>query len=107
MTVPFSTTTVTVESVSEPEPGEGRTFSTVASKVRAHVSTPTGREALVPGGGRARTDAVLLCDPVTLEHTDRVTDETTGEAWEVAWVQARNGLGLDHMKAGINRVVDL
>lgn len=102
--IPAATTTVTWKAASEPEPGEGRTFSTRASGVRAVISSPNGRAQGQAGGGREVIDAVLNCDPVSGEHTDLVVDDTTGETWEVVWVEQRKGLGVDHTRAGLKRV---
>ena len=101
MTLTLTTTTVTVENGSTPEPHEGTTYTTRAAGVPAHVSSPSGRERAGVDGVE-RIDAVLLCD-TTVERGDRVTDAGTGDVYRVAWVQARTGLGLDHTKAGLVR----
>lgn len=116
MTIPLSTTTITVlrlPAIETPGPGEewldpydaqpARTE--VATGVRAHFSSPTGRE-IVQGGEQERVDFVLLCDTLTvgLNHLDEVEDETTGELYEVVWARRRIGLGLDHIEAGVRAV---
>lgn len=101
--IPLATTTVTVTSQTEAEPGEGITTATRVSGVRATIAAPSGNEIAAPGGGSETIDAVLLCDPGTgIAHTDRVTD-AEGNAYEVAWVDTRVGLGLNHTKAGLVR----
>jgi hypothetical protein len=45
--------------------------------VRAHLSTPTGREQQ-RGGSQESIDMRLDCDIVDLRHTDAVLDDTTG-----------------------------
>lgn len=105
MTIPFATTTVTVTANAEPEPGEGATATTRASGVRAHISSPAGRELPAPGGGSERLDAVLDADPIDgMTHGDTVVDATTGDSYRAAWVAERTGLGLDHTVAGLVRV---
>lgn len=99
--IPLATTTVTIEDAATPEPYEATTWSTRASGVPAHVSSPSGSERTGDAGGE-RIDAVLLCDS-TVARGDRVTDAGTGDVFRVAWVQARTGLGLDHTRAGLVR----
>lgn len=102
--IPVNTTTVAVRRASEPEPGEGRTFATTATGVRAVIGSPSGRDQLQAGGGREVVDAVLNCDPISAAHTDQVVDEATSETWEIVWLEQRRGLGLDHTRAGLKRV---
>lgn len=103
MSIPLATTTVTVHSVSEPEPGEGEVETVRAAGVRAVIAAPNGQERPGPGGGSSRVDAVLDADPIAgLAHTDRVTD-AAGGTYEVVWVQQRQGLGLGHTVAGLVR----
>lgn len=99
--IPLSTTTVTVEDASTPEPYETTTYTTRASGVAAHISSPSGQER-AGSDGVDRIDAVLLAD-TTVERGDRVTDETTAAVYRVAWAHQRSGLGLDHTKAGLVR----
>jgi hypothetical protein len=103
MTVPLATTTVQILRAAadtsrdywdaDPAP------ATVAS-VRAHLSSPSGRE-IRGEGSQQIVDMVLLCDPVDLHHDDRVKDLTTGTLYRITWVRKRYGLGLDHMVAGL------
>jgi hypothetical protein len=102
--IAVSTTTITHRTGAETEPGEGRTFTTAQSRVRATIGSPTGKDLLAAGGGREVIDAVLNCDPITASHYDRIVDDDTAEVWEIVWVQNRNGLGLDHTRAGLKRV---
>lgn len=101
MTLPLTTTTVTVEDGDTPEPYEGTTWTTRHAAAPAHISSPSGRERVGDAGGE-RIDAVLLCD-VEVWRGDRVTDAATGDVYRVAWVLERTGLGLDHTKAGLVR----
>lgn len=103
--IPLATTTITVKRVAETEPGEGRTTTTLARAVRAHIGSMTGTEQLRPGGGRAVVSFRLDCDLLpsgTILHTDQVVDETTGTTYEVAWARERRGLGVDHIEAGLS-----
>lgn len=101
--IPASTTTFTVRTLTESEPGEGRTI-TATAQVAGTLSSPSGGEVWQAGGGSETVDAVIICDPATIAHTDQLVDDTTGDVWEVSWVRKRIGLGLDHMRLGVNRV---
>lgn len=106
--IPLATTTVTVKRVAETEPGEGRTTTTLARNVRAHIGSLSGSEQLRPGGGRSVTGYRLDCDLLptgTLLHTDQVVDDTTGTTYEVTWAAEHRGLGLDHIEAGLSLAV--
>jgi len=104
VTLPLATTTITVKRpAAGGDPYEAASVSTVVSGVRAHIGSPSGRERIV-GGSKETLDAGLDCDVCDIAHTDSVTDATTGEVFEVVWVQRRVGLGLDHMEGGLRRV---
>ena len=106
MSLPFTTTTVTIERPSDltTDPGDGITLSTIASGVGAVLSSPSGREQIV-GGQQQIIDKVLYVDGLTdLTHVDTVTDAATGTAYSVSWVDRRPELGLDHLKAGLKVV---
>ena len=99
MSIALATTTITIETAAEAEPGEGRTLSLLAANVNAQIGSPSGSEDTA---SRQRISAELQCDVVDgFDHTCIVTDEATGEQFEVLWVKLRLGLGLDHMKAGL------
>lgn len=101
--IPVATTTVTVETTTEAEPGDGRTTATAATGVRAVIGSPSGAELAAPGGGTSTITHVLNADPTPelTDHTCRVIDEATGDVYEVQWVRHRRGLGLDHTRAGL------
>lgn len=99
MTVLLPTTTVTVEARTQAEPYEAPTYTTRTTGAPCHISAPSGSERIGDAGGE-RIDAVLLCD-TTVARGDRVTDDTTGTVYRVAWVHERTGLGLDHTRAGL------
>lgn len=97
----LTTTTVTVKRPVDGDPYETAAEPTVAAGVPAHISSPSGQEIDL-GGEYERIDAVLLCAPGTdITHTDVVVDDGTDNEYRVAWVRARQGLGLDHTKAGL------
>lgn len=101
--LPLATTTVTVERPADGDPYETATSTAVSAGTPAHIGSPTGRE-VDRGGQLERIDAVLLAAPgLDLTHTDLVTDDTTGQQYRVGWVDHRQGLGLDHVKAGLAR----
>lgn len=105
MSIPLTTTTVTIR---RPEGGddpyEADQARLVARARRAHIGSPRGSEKIV-GGSKEVVDAVLRLDPQPcLTHRDRITDDGTGECWEVVWVRQRQGLGLDHQAAGLRAV---
>lgn len=101
MTLPMSTTTITVKRPATEDPYETSTAaSTVATNIRAHISSPSGRDRIT-GGDLAVIDAHLDCDPVDLENYDAVIDETTDIEYSVVWRQKRYGLGLDMVEAGL------
>jgi hypothetical protein len=103
--IALTTTTVTVYRAAEAEPGEGRTFSVVSSRVDATITSPSGRDKLQAGGGSSVVDMVLNCDLLTdVEHTDRIVDDNTNQTFEIVWLEPRLGLGLDHTRAGLKRV---
>jgi hypothetical protein len=106
--IPVASTTISVYAIAETEPGEGRTSTLRASGVRAVIGSLTGSETSRPGGGEATVTARLDCDPttslgqtLTLDHTDLVKDETTGQTFEVQWAHAKGGLGLDHIEGSL------
>lgn len=106
MTLPLTSTTITVRRVTEAatDPTDAPTVATVATGVPAVISSPAGTD-LVNGGSRELVDAVLLVNPGDdLRRTDFVDDEITGDSWRIAWLRKRTGLGLDHLRGGLQRV---
>lgn len=98
---PLATTTVTVLEPGAHEPAEPATWTTLVEGVAGHLSSPIGLEAL---GVQEIVDYRLDCEPVALDSTHRVTDDTTGETFEVVWARTRRGLGLDHTVAALRHV---
>lgn len=107
MSIPLATTTITIRRPSvdpdrdpyeeDPDP------QTVAEGVRAHISSPSGRDQIV-GGEQSIVTFSLTCDPTDLQHTDTVIDDSSGEEFEVVWVKDRIGLGMDHVQASLRHV---
>lgn len=107
--IPLATTTITVL---RPSPGadidpyvvsDDAADTEVVTGVPAHISTPSGREAIV-GGSQETIDYRLNCGVIDLTYTDRVRDDTTSELYEVSWVAERHGLGMAHIAAGLRKV---
>lgn len=113
MAIPLATTTITVERVvpdpdrdpmdPQPEP------TVIATGVRAHISTSTGSEAVGSGAEQSVTNFRMSCDPFDggLHHEATVTDDLSGEVYEVVWSVSRVGLDLDHFQAGLTQVSGL
>jgi hypothetical protein len=97
--IPVATTTVTVWTLTDTEPGDAPTLTLLVQGVPAHIGQPKGSERWAPGGGTSRVDAVCWC-ALTPEvtATGRVVDDTTAEVWEILAVAHRRGLGLDHTR---------
>jgi hypothetical protein len=101
MALPLATTTISVLAPVDGDdtvaPGTGAPIHT---RVPAAFSSPSGND--VAG---SRTDARLLADPLPdLTQRHVVVDEITFQRWTVEWVDQRQGLGLDHTVAGVNRI---
>lgn len=106
--IPISTTTIAIlrpNPADEPYETPGAP-ATIASGIRAHISTSRGDESTV-GGDQEVVYFRLDCDPFaggSLDHGDQVKDLGTGEVYEVLWSRLRRGLGLDHHEAGLKQV---
>ncbi len=106
MTLPVSTTTITVSrGNASGDAYDGQTFTTVYTGIRAVIGSPSGSE-INAGGSSEQQTARLNCDPILLKHTDRVTDDETGIVYEVTFTARRLGLGLDHTVAELVVVKD-
>ncbi len=107
MPVPLHTTTVSVLRVPadaardpyDPPPAA----EVVASGIRAHIASPSGRERTA-GGSQEVVEFRLTCDPTDLRHTDQVQDDRTGDLYEVVWARNREGFSLDQVQAGLRQV---
>jgi hypothetical protein len=76
----------------------------VASFVRANISGEGGSETLMGGSQQTLTGSLTVPRGTDLHRYDRVLDESTGQQWEVTFVVAKHGLGLDRVKAGLQAV---
>jgi hypothetical protein len=70
----------------------------------AVLHTQGGTETLGQGQSEQIQGRLTLDGHPGLKHWDQVYDRTTQEWWEVTWVRVRNGLGLDHVEAGLQAV---
>ena len=89
--IPLSTTTITIlripaaNAYDEPYDGSGEPErDIVASGVRAVIDYPGGNIQL-EGGQQNISEYGLKCDPVDLQHTDWVKDETSMRVYRVVW----------------------
>lgn len=72
--------------------------------LRAVLHTQFGAEILGGGQSEQVTGRLDLDGSPGLKHWDQVYDRSTQLWWEVTWVRARVGLGLDHVEAGLRAV---
>lgn len=113
MTLPITTTTITVTRDARPatEDPYGAGYdapaarddavSTTAALVPAVVS-PAGGTGGNVGGTSQRIDARLVCDPCDIAYGDTVTDDVTGWKYRVEWAVPTTGVaGLGHIAAGL------
>lgn len=112
MSLPTATTTISIlrppDTVSPEDASYDLTSiapATVATGIAAVIGiSPSGRSEL-NAGSQEVLNFRLSADPCDLRHTDIVLDESTGEKFQVMWVKARTGLGLDHVAAGLRSVI--
>lgn len=111
--IPIATTTITVtrearpatedplgEGYDEPEDRDD-TAATIAGGVRAVIATGSGNGSKA-GGESEQVEFRLTCDPCPLSYLDTVTDDTTGDVYEVRWATETPGVaGLGHVAAGL------
>lgn len=110
MPIPFATTTVTIirpnldtatRTAYDPLPVKTGT-AVIASNVRAVISTPS-MDTQMGGGNRVVWNAQLVCDLVTLQSEDTVTD-AEGNAWKCLNVWRHDSFGPHHLVANLRRV---
>jgi hypothetical protein len=103
--LPLSTTSLVVRRRSQTgDPYEAPGVETDLATVRGVVYTPSGRESIL-GGAQEITDArAILPAGTDVTHLDVIYDSGTGVTWAVQWASAKQGLGLDHVVCGVNRV---
>jgi len=109
MSLPLATTTISVTrrvDRSDEDPwdrDEGPQPTVIASGVPADISLNMARSGS-PGDTETR-EFMLACDRTDLTFRDTVTDEKTGEVYEVTWATLNPGLpGFEHIQAGLRQV---
>jgi hypothetical protein len=75
----------------------------VEEGVRANIGNPSFREEIA-GGSQSISLYRLHADPCDLQHGDTVEDEATEESFRVVGVKARQGFGLDHVRAQLTKI---
>lgn len=101
---PLPTTTITVRRPSSSgDSTDAPDVAPIVSEYPATIGSPSGSDLLV-GGEKETVEAVLIVSGIALQHLDFVDDESTGDTWAVVWARSRQGLGLDHVRAGLRRV---
>lgn len=106
MSIPIATTTVSVLRADwdDADPYDPAPVpSTIASGVRAVISSPSGTEQ-VQGGQQEVVTFRLDCDPTDIQHRDQIVDDATGDVFDVVWSRDRSGLGIDYTQAGLRQV---
>jgi hypothetical protein len=106
VTLPLTATTIAIRRPTEAatDPTDPPTVTPVAAGVPAVIASPAGTD-FVAGGSRELVDAALLVDPdVDVQREDLIDDELTGATWRVTWLRERTGLGLGHLRGGLQRV---
>lgn len=99
------TTTATIERPDAAgDPYETASTAVVAAGVPAHVSAPSGADRAVGGDLEVITATCYLPAGTDVAHYDRITDAGTAAVFDVVWVRERQGLGLDHVVAGVRAV---
>lgn len=105
MGLPVATTRITISRPGVGDAMDAPALEEITNGIPAVIGSPSGTET-VTNGSSEQVTARLDCDVCDLRHGDQVTDESTGERWQVSWVRRRIGLGLDHMVGEILAVTD-
>lgn len=101
--IPVASTTVALLVPSADDwGGAGSVWTTVGTGIRAHLSALSGAASSAQEGQGSAVTHRLLCDPAAVTPDMRVLDETTGETYQVDWVQAKPR-PLGHVAAGLHR----
>jgi hypothetical protein len=116
VSIAIATTRVTVKRPSRPSTedpyGDGYdepedrddTEATVVANHRATIS-PAGMTGVSSGGESEVAEFRLTCDPCSMSYLDTVTDETTGQVFDVLWANETPGVaGLGHVAAGLRTI---
>jgi len=102
MALPLATSTYTVLrcDTANDDSGDPMVYVPVVTGVPGVSMFHSGSES-VAHGHRERVDVrIAMESPVEIRYFDKVTDEITGDEWDVAWVRKRVGLGMDHWLVG-------
>lgn len=98
----IATTTATVtRSAGTGDPYEAATTSTPYASLPAHFSAPSGDDVAVGGDKEVIQATCYLPAGTTIQRSDSITDNATGQAYAVVWSRPRRGLGLDHVVVGL------
>ena len=103
MSLPFTTTTCTIEtSNGAADKWEAQAFTTSSTGNACVISLNDTDDITSTRGQRATTEATLFVDrSVTVTKDSRITDEIEGTVYLVVWVADRVALGLDRREAGL------
>lgn len=105
MSLPFITTTATIERIVDPlqdsrvEP----TWTVVATGIPCVLGSISGSES-----GRSqvtKTGSGKFQPGTDIRSYDRVTDEMTGDVFEIGFVQTRRGFNLDHVRVELKMTI--
>lgn len=95
MAIALATTTISVQRLPADTSRDGYddvpARTTVKTGLRAVIGSPSGRETITTGNRTVAT-FTLNSDPFDFEPTDRVTDEATGDEYDVIWTRTRSEL---------------
>lgn len=105
MTLPLTTTTVTIERLADGvDPYEAEVWSTAYTGVPAVISGSSGVGQNIGGAQQTLNGKLFVDGAINVKKADRVTDGISGEVWMVDWVRQRYELGLGHRVAGLTLV---
>jgi hypothetical protein len=116
VSIPLSTTTITVKRPARPvtEDPYGEGYDAPADRDASEATPVTGVRAVISpnggtGGSTGGESEVLLfrmvCDPCPLAYSDEVLDDLTGMRYAVEWCTETPGIaGLGHVVAGLKIV---
>ena len=106
MTLPIITSTFRWERASNisGDSEDPLVWETLGTGIPGTTSYYSGTES-VAHGDRERVDCRIFLDTdADIRHYDRIFDENTDDAWEIAYARRRIGLGLDHLVLGAYEV---
>lgn len=110
MSIVIATTTVSISTpTSTDDWGSGTdraTYAPIATGVRAHLSAPSGAAVAASEGSSVGIQYRLLCDLAPLADDALVTDDRTGDVYQVDWWQSRPH-PIAHIVAGISKATSV